>query len=230
MDDRADKVKPIFISYRRSDSSSVANHIYDRLNKRFRNKVFMDVFASRSLNVIRERIDFYLQGCSIVLVVIGRKWLNVSKPHGERHNGEQSSRSQRKTRLFVDDDLLRWEVKTALERKVVIVTLLVEGAVFPPDDRLPPDLLMLNKHDQMMIREGPDFERDVEELVKILERNLYGGPRRAFRDFYFRHEHKMTVLGSITAGLIVLTTIFLAMLAIGLITESLGQGRSPFNK
>jgi hypothetical protein len=226
----ADKVKPIFISYRRGDSGSVTNHLYDRLDKRFKDKVFMDVFSPRSINVIRERIDFYLRGCSIVLVVIGKRWLNVTKPSRGQHQGEKGSRPERKRRLDEEDDLLRWEVKTALERKVVIITLLVEGAVFPPDDKLPPDLLRLSKHDQIVIRGESDFERDVEALVNILERSLYGWPRRVFRNFYFRHERKMTVLGSVTAGFMVLMTIFLAILTVITITKSLGRGLNPFTK
>lgn len=222
MNPRAHKAKLIFISYRRDDASSITLHLYDRLKRRFGGNVFMDVFSTRAPDIITERLAVHLGGCSVALVVIGKRWLNAATPR-TRRGGKGLPPSPRTRRLDEEGDLVRWEIKTVLDRGITVITLLVEGADFPPQGQLPPELAELKAHDWIRIRGELDFERDFDELVRAIEENLYGKLRRGFRNFYFRHEHKMTVLGSITMGLIFTIVILSAAMTIIALTPNLKQ-------
>lgn len=176
------KPKPIFISYRHDDTTSITTHIYERLNKRFKGKVFMDVHERKDGSDFPQRLIFNLQGCSVVLVVIGKNWLSITDPRDkELPIGEK--------------DYVRWEVRTALRHKIRIIVLLVEGAQLPPKDQLPPELKKLRYKDIIKVRGGKDFEHDIWEVLTSLENILYGRLHRAVRSLYFKYEHPIWVIG-----------------------------------
>ena len=73
----------IFISYRRADATDAAGRMFDRLVAAFGDQqVFKDVdsipLGSEFGQVIAER----LTDCDVVIVVIGRFWLNVKDREG----------------------------------------------------------------------------------------------------------------------------------------------------
>ena len=87
-------VKNIFICYRRDDAEGYAGRIFDRLNMRFPNRIFMDVTGispgADFTRVIQERVG----ACHALIAIIGKSWLMMA---------DEASRR----RLFRDDDYVR---------------------------------------------------------------------------------------------------------------------------
>ncbi len=124
------KGNEIFISYRRADSSGFTISLYKDLNQSFRNKVFKDIenipIGSNFLQEIRSN----LEGCSIVIVVIGKQWLSIADKDGNK-------------RLFDENDFVNLEVATALQLGKTVIPVLVDGAVMPSEEELPDNLKQL---------------------------------------------------------------------------------------
>ena len=123
----------IFVSYRRHDSSAWARSLRDRLARRFGDAhVFFDVDETIAegdnfARLIEERIS----SCDVMLALIGPQW-NPAANDG-------------RTRLSSDHDMVRFEVRTALDSAVTVVPVLVGGAGMPAPDDLPEDLHPLTR-------------------------------------------------------------------------------------
>lgn len=150
----ADKasVQSIFLSYRRDDSADVSGRIYDRLVNKFgRENIFIDV-DSIPLGVdFRTYIDEMVSKADILLVVIGPDWLGTI------------DENQRKT----DDprDFVRLEVKSALNRDIPVIPLLVRNAMMPGEQDLPSDIKGLTFRNGIPVRSDPDFDNDITRLL-----------------------------------------------------------------
>ncbi len=148
----------IFISYRRSDSAAVAGRIYDQLNSLFTEHIFFDV------ETIEPGIDFVqvirtaLASCGVMIVVIGKKWL-VSEATG--------------TRLGDENDYVTLEVQTALDSRMPIIPVLVNGAFMPSQSELPEALSSIAQLNALEIRHTA-FSRDMEALINTLYETLGG--------------------------------------------------------
>jgi hypothetical protein len=89
----------IFISYRRDDSAAQARAVWERLCRELgRDQVFMDVDGIDPGDDFTEVIDRQLEGCQVMLVMIGRQWHSVTDPHG-------------RLRLHNRHDFVRYEVE-----------------------------------------------------------------------------------------------------------------------
>lgn len=145
-----------FISYRRKDSTAVAERMADRLFTHFGEAaVFKDVNSISVGTDFRHALDQALDACDCLLSIIGPHWL-----------GEDSTQSVRR----IDDpkDFVRLEVATALYRQISTIPVLVEGAIMPSQSELPRDLIGLVDLQALTIRHDPDFHRDVDYLIRTL--------------------------------------------------------------
>lgn len=121
----------IFISYRRVDTEASAGHLYENLCAAYGEQaVFMD---TRANNIPwgsdwQARLEAALQGCQVLVALIGPLWLSCERAPGQR-------------RLDVEDDWVRNEIITALRRGVRVLPVLLQGAQPAPEDKLPPALL-----------------------------------------------------------------------------------------
>jgi hypothetical protein len=156
----------IVLSYRRDDAPGTTDRIYDRLVEHYGEKnVFMDVDS------LLPGVDFYdhiqevLNGCSILLAIIGPRWL------GEREG--------RNSRIYDPDDWVRIEVETALQRRIPVVPVLVEGATLPQRDQLPETLQALLRRQVAPVGRGPEFRFHVDRLIRSLDSLL---PKRPTSD------------------------------------------------
>jgi hypothetical protein len=124
----------VFISYRREDAAGHAGRLYDWLTRRFgEHGVFIDVVAIEPGERWRDRIRAKLEACWAVLVVIGPQWLTPKDGTG-------------RPRIWDPDDVLRYEVETALRRDdVEVIPVLVEGARMPKSEDLPEELSELRE-------------------------------------------------------------------------------------
>lgn len=149
----------IFVSYRRDDSRHAAGRLVDRLVQAFgSNQLFMDVdsidIGLDFVKVLNEKVA----ACDVMLVVIGPQWLDARDAQGRR-------------RLDDPHDLVRLEVETALVRDVRVVPILVDGAVLPQTDHLPPSLQPLTRRQSTSIaheRFGADADRIVAALQNAI--------------------------------------------------------------
>ena len=148
----------IFISYRRSDSMAYTGRIYDRVVAAFGEKnIFKDVEDIPAGMDFREVLDKALTASDVVLVIIGQQWLYVSDDRGKR-------------RLSDPNDFVRLEVETALQRSdVLVIPVLINNAAMPAADQLPGGLKELAFRNSVVIRDDPDFNRDISKLIQAIQ-------------------------------------------------------------
>jgi hypothetical protein len=146
----------VFISYRRQESSGMAGRLYDRLAARFGDdQVFMDVDAIDLGVDFGEAIAQALSSCTVLLAVIGPRWLTATDEDGQR-------------RLNDLDDIVRLEIQTALERDIRVIPILVEGAVMPRRQQLPEELAGLARRNAHFLRHE-SFRFDTDRLLAAIE-------------------------------------------------------------
>jgi TIR domain len=96
----------IFLSCRRADSAHVTERIHERLIDRFgREIVFIDVDDMQAGRDFRTQLEEAPAQCSVLLVVIGDRWLTAQDEHGKR-------------RLDDPNDYVRLEIETAFVRAI----------------------------------------------------------------------------------------------------------------
>lgn len=161
------RVSPlIFLSYRRGASSDVTGRIYDRLVQHFcQEGVFKDV-DSIPLGVdFRKHLSDSVAQCQLLLAVIGKEWVGKREP--ETDIGLDNPR-----------DFVRIEIESALQRRIPVIPVLVQGASLPQEGELPASLQVLAYHNAIFVRPDPDFHSDMARLIKGIEHHLSGGQQR----------------------------------------------------
>jgi hypothetical protein len=149
----------VFVSYRRDDSAGEAGRLADALSSRFgSDRVFRDVEDIPAGSDFAGVIDQALAGADILLVVIGRGWLDARHASGVR-------------RLEDPQDFVRLEIESALRRGIRIVPVLVQGAAIPAIDRLPESLRPMLRFQAHELSESR-WSYDVARLIVMI-----GGPR-----------------------------------------------------
>ena len=149
----------IFISYRRSDSKSDARSICQRLERTFgKRKVFIDVDSIRPGKNFQWVLKNDLEKCNSMIVVIGPRWLELLK-------------SSRPSDSETSQDYVHLEVASALERKLPVFPVLVDGAAMPEAKDLPDDLKPLAFQQALSVRHD-SFPRDMLGLEQELRRSV----------------------------------------------------------
>lgn len=110
---------PLFISYRRRDSQGATGRLYDSLVRVYGEvALFRDVSAIAPGEKFASAIEQALANASVVIVVIGPRWVEMLDRFGSKPADGQI-------------DYVRLEVETALRLGKPIVPLLVDGAAVP---------------------------------------------------------------------------------------------------
>lgn len=150
----------IFISYRRSDTEGYAGRLSDSLTTYFGpGRVFRDVGSIEPGQDFIERIGDTIRSARAVLVMIGPDWLAAGD--GER------------PRLFDSDDHLAAEIQAALENKLVVIPVLVQGAQMPREEELPPKLKLLTRRNAVSLTDE-GWKADTTRLANILALDVSG--------------------------------------------------------
>lgn len=151
----------IFISYRRSDSITITGRLHDRLVIEFDDEaVFKDVDDIPLGADFRTVLDQEVGRCSVQLVIIGPDWLDAADNDGQR-------------RLDDPDDFVRIEVEAGLRRdEVLVIPVLVKGAGMPSSADLPLSLRELVFRNAAIIRDDPDFHRDMSRLIHQIRQHM----------------------------------------------------------
>lgn len=119
----------LFISYRRDDTQWIARSLHRYLSERVgSHRVFMDRVEVRGGDDWRTKINCALNEATVLLAIIGQKWLSLTDERG-------------RLRIDNDDDWVRREIKSALNHGKKLIPLYVDEAKrITRADLLPPDL------------------------------------------------------------------------------------------
>ena len=164
--ERAAKSAKIFISYRRAEASWPARWLTDKLVEQFGpGVVFQDVDSIRPGDDFAAEIVAAVEACSVLLALIGPRWLTAEEDGGRRLDDPQ--------------DWVRLEIETALNRGVRVIPVLVDEARMPSACELPPSLQSLAGKQSVVL---DAVSRDIRSLVSVLENAITppavtGGPQ-----------------------------------------------------
>jgi metacaspase-1 len=143
-------VASIFISYRRDDSPGHAGRLFDAMRSSFGiYDVFMDVTGIAKGDDFPTAIEEAIGEAKVMLIVIGPEW-------------------NRDDRLSGKDDWVRQEIALALKRRVRILTVLVNGATWPPKVPRPFRRLLLIDYIELRDTRWDDDLQQVATTVKII--------------------------------------------------------------
>ena len=146
-----------FISYRRDDAAGYAGRLHESLERRFgAPQVFRDVDTLQPGQDFVKAIEARLSACRVMIVIIGREWLDARNAQGVR-------------RLDDPLDFVRLEVAAGLARPdVLVVPVLVEGASMPAASQLPDNLELLARRHAVSVRDET-WDADVDRLVAAVD-------------------------------------------------------------
>lgn len=153
----------IFLSYRRDDAGGWTTALADALQSRFgRQNVFIDVDHIHNFENFEHRIVTNIDQCDLLLAVVGKHWATIR----DQDSGQR--------RLENPQDYVRREIARALERRVPVLPVLVDGAALPIPEDLPDDLRDLLRPNFQRL----DPERWEEDLAELLRRIEVRRPSR----------------------------------------------------
>ncbi|MGR9088140.1 MAG: toll/interleukin-1 receptor domain-containing protein [Gammaproteobacteria bacterium] len=151
----------IFISYRRSDAPGYVRAMMSHLQSTFGSRqVFLDMKAIEAGSDFVEIIEGAVEGCEILIAVIGPTWLTVANELGQRR---------------IDDpgDFIKLEIVSAIHRKIPVIPVLVNKARMPEAEELPPELQALASL-QAVTLSHDHWDDDIEKLIFAIENRVIG--------------------------------------------------------
>lgn len=165
---RENRMRAIFISYRREDAEGHAGRLFDDLAAHFgKDSVFMDVVDIEPGRDFRRVIDQQVASCGVLLAVIGKGWRDAKDEAGRR-------------RLDDPGDFVRLETGSALKRDIPVIPVLVHGAAMPRAEDLPQDLQELAYRNGVELTHAR-WDSDVQVLIDALRPHV-GVEQKAARD------------------------------------------------
>jgi hypothetical protein len=190
----------IVISYRRADSGVIAGRIRDRLAQHFGdNCIFMDIDNIPYGVDFRKNIADAMAKNDLLLAVIGPDWLGTA-PTGPG-------------RIHDQDDPVRIEVETALQRGIPIVPALVGGASMPKAEELPDTLKSLSFHNAADVDSGRDFHAHMDRLIRSMDAVLKGKSWRPWSFFAFRRVSRRQAGIGVAGSMAVIAVVVFALFA-----------------
>jgi len=147
----------ILISYRRSDSMSISGRVFDRLVDQYgKESVYMDIDTIPFGVDFRAHIRSSLSSSKVVISIIGEDWLG--------------SRQGKAPRIMELNDPVRIEIEIAIERRVPVIPVLVEGASMPGPADLPSSLHDFAFLNAATLDSGRDFHPHMGRLIRHIDR------------------------------------------------------------
>ena len=149
----------VFLSYRRDDAGPYARSLQLQLSQRVPDAlVFMDLDSIEPGLDFAEVIEEAVNSCAVLVALIGRQWATVTDEDGAR-------------RLDNPDDYVRFEVKTALERGVRVIPVLIDGARALRQQDLPAELHKLARLNATKLSYDR-YQDDADRLLDLIQRVL----------------------------------------------------------
>ena len=151
----------IFISYRRDDTAGHAGHLYADLVAHFgADSVFMDTETIQPGADFTVELSREIESSDVLIAVIGKQWLQ--------------------RRLRDPGDYVRLEIQAALDRKLRVIPVLVQGAHLPTASQLPEDIRELRHRNALEISSSR-WRHDVDKLIAALQGRTGATPRPSRR-------------------------------------------------
>lgn len=145
----------VFVSYRRLDVEAFALSVYAALCCRFgAEQVFIDTKAIPPGADFIRTIQHALLNADVLVAVIGSRWAGRVPPGGSR-------------RIHDPEDIVRWEIATALCRGTPVIPLLVDGTPIPSVRDLPPELHGLVRYNALHTT-ASSFDTDIAYLISAV--------------------------------------------------------------
>ena len=147
----------IFISYRRTEHSSLAINFARELKAKYKNgNVFLDSQSIEPGELWPDQISKKISEASIILVLIGEYWIGDFNQEGEL------------SRISNPDDWVRREIELALSLKKYIIPILVNGAKMPLAHVLPNTIDKIVNFQAYNLRER-NLSYNVDALIDYLQ-------------------------------------------------------------
>jgi hypothetical protein len=146
----------IYVSSRRTDSASMPGRIIAALSEAFDpDNVTASGDAPPGM-ASKVRIEREVGLYEVVLVIMGDQWATARNQYGF-------------SALFEPNDSIRMEIETGLRLGKVIMPVLVNTAEMPSAANVPATLAPLVEKTAVRVRDGADFEWDMQTLIAQLD-------------------------------------------------------------
>jgi hypothetical protein len=158
----------ICISYRRADSQAITGRIFDRLIANYgKDSIFIDIDHIPAGTDFRQYLAKTLLQASVLLVVVGPKWLGAGKSGPDRIHDEA--------------DPVRVEVETALRNGLAIIPVLIGSRKMPSPNQLPESLKEFVYLNAVTVDPGVDFDHHMQRLITNIDAILAAKRKPAAR-------------------------------------------------
>jgi TIR domain len=146
----------ICISYRRADSQAITGRIFDRLIANYgKDSIFIDIDHIPAGTDFRQYLAKTLLKASVLLTVVGPKWLGAGKSGPDRIHDEA--------------DPVRVEVETALRNGLAIIPVLIGSRKMPSPNQLPESLKEFVYLNAVTVDPGVDFDHHMQRLITNID-------------------------------------------------------------
>lgn len=151
--------KNVFISYRVKDTQLATGRLVDALKQHIHeNQIFMDIDKIDPGLDFTQVISKYLYSSEVMLAIIGPDW--------RAYNPEKGT-----YRINDNNDWVRKEIATALQRNIRVIPVLMDGASMPDEDDLPDDLKPLLLRQAIEIS-NKRWKYDSDQLIGTLRKMM----------------------------------------------------------
>lgn len=165
------RMAPVFISYRREDSQDMAWRLLEFLTNQGHDTVVdMDTFGAGDF---RESIRKAVESASVVMVVVGQRWLDHPSSSEPRSPGEW----------------VRVELELAFATGTPVLPVLVHGSAMPKADCLPETIRDFAFQQAASVRSDAHFADDAKKVCTMLEQLA---PRRRSTTWWRRFAHRLS--------------------------------------
>jgi len=155
--------KSIFISYRRDDSAFAAGRIHDWLKRELPDwTIYFDISSISAGENFRAVIEKSINQSGIMLAIIGKDWIG-------------NLNSSRDPRIYDVNDVVRFEIASALSSGLRVIPVLVNDARMPQASSLPPEIQPLALRNAAEIRHSR-FDDDLRNLISGLAKEYIAKP------------------------------------------------------
>ena len=145
----------VFLSYRREDSEAETRNILLSLQRLGNEDVFMDRTSLEPGSRWPDKIRDALERATIVLVIIGPRWLTSLSQDGRR-------------RIDSKEDWVHLELKIAIEKNKTIVPVLVNGAKMPSAMSLPDNLSEITNRQAVRLHQE-SWDNDILSVLRKIQ-------------------------------------------------------------
>jgi hypothetical protein len=155
--DKARNMPNIVISYRRDDSKWTADLIFNRLESHYgKGNVFMDIDSIPFGLDFREHIRETLDRCDIMVALVGPNWI------GRDSIGDH---------ILDETDWVRIEIEAALNKKIPLIPLLIDGSRMPKAEDLPEALKNFVFRQSAAI-DRDNFRSQMDKVIASIDQHL----------------------------------------------------------